>query len=371
MPCSDDDEFESPWPVDSDEGPTHPFGEQFSDEQPNGQREAKQTKRRGVHERFFAVDRRAFHFVCRLGLLSAVSYLVLGCGTGGDQRTTRWSAKAVVKRTGVHWGHANEAIKRLVDSGAIEKSGKIALPHYRLRPAHEIPGCVDYVPPQGPSTEKQERVLALIRSGADRVPGTLPEYGPERERWGTRTPSAVAIQLARRGLVKRTEEGRFVAVPDGVNAAEKPDWVWLPATLVEGAADETPPIERVRRLQSVPTLRLLVDLYHAQNLAAHGGIDWRLIQATFQGKKVGAKGNDNVFEFQSTGSTASWSNVPFVRPFLTGQTAGDKTDGNQRDVGWNVFWGRRRRSSILALRIAAKRSSSDWEVLRIELPCAC
>jgi len=42
---------------------------------------------------FFAVDRRAWARVCALGLNPAVAYLVVACGTGGDNRTTKWWAR--------------------------------------------------------------------------------------------------------------------------------------------------------------------------------------------------------------------------------------------------------------------------------------
>jgi hypothetical protein len=38
-------------------------------------------------------------------------------------------------------------------------------------------------------------------------------------------------------------------------------WVWLPNTIVTSAANEIPPIERIRQSQNVAALRLFIDLY--------------------------------------------------------------------------------------------------------------
>ena len=57
--------------------------------------------------------------------------------------------------------------------------------------------------------------------------------------------------------------------------------VWLPNTLVTGAANETPPIERVRQTRDPMTLRLLVDCYHASYSALLARErEWRRIQAS-------------------------------------------------------------------------------------------
>jgi hypothetical protein len=50
-----------------------------------------------------------------------------------------------------------------------------------------------------------------------------------------------------------------------------PDRIWLPNALVTSAAAETSPIELVPQGQDVVTLRLLINLYHAQNLRGDGG----------------------------------------------------------------------------------------------------
>ena len=49
--------------------------------------------RLSTNEGFFAIDRRAWARVCALGLNAAVAYLVVACGTGGDNRTTSLSGR--------------------------------------------------------------------------------------------------------------------------------------------------------------------------------------------------------------------------------------------------------------------------------------
>src|SRR3712207_50432 len=71
---------------------------------------------------FFAVDRRAWARVCGLGMNPAVAYLVLARGTGGDNRTTKWSAKAVKKYTEISRSRAPLAIAELERAKAVVKT---------------------------------------------------------------------------------------------------------------------------------------------------------------------------------------------------------------------------------------------------------
>ena len=59
---------------------------------------------------FFAVDRRAWHVVCSLGMNPAIAYLVTARDTGGDNRTTKWSTNAIEGRTGISRSRARDAI---------------------------------------------------------------------------------------------------------------------------------------------------------------------------------------------------------------------------------------------------------------------
>ena len=82
---------------------------------------------------FFAVDRRAWHLVCNLGMNPAIAYLVTARGTGGDNRTTKWSTNAVETRTGISRSRAQEAIRALERTGALRRdpASKPSYPKYR------------------------------------------------------------------------------------------------------------------------------------------------------------------------------------------------------------------------------------------------
>lgn len=62
---------------------------------------------------FFAIGKQQWSAVCGMSLNHAVCFLVLARGTGRDNATTRWSAEAVFKHTGMAWRRASHAIKEL------------------------------------------------------------------------------------------------------------------------------------------------------------------------------------------------------------------------------------------------------------------
>lgn len=62
---------------------------------------------------FFAIGKEQWDAACGLGLNPAVAFLVLARGTGRDNITTRWSADAVARLTGISWRRADAAIDAL------------------------------------------------------------------------------------------------------------------------------------------------------------------------------------------------------------------------------------------------------------------
>lgn len=62
---------------------------------------------------FFAVGKEQWSAACKLGLNPAVSFLALARGTGADNVTTKWSADAVHKNTGISWRRSDVAINVL------------------------------------------------------------------------------------------------------------------------------------------------------------------------------------------------------------------------------------------------------------------
>jgi hypothetical protein len=119
----------------------------------------------------------------------------------------------------------------------------------------------------------------------------------------TRAKEAI-LGLEKARLVDVTNGGsrpRYRLRPWGeidLNASNDPaEMIWLPNTLVTGAANESPPVELLRQTRDVLQLRLFVDLYHAQNLADDGGISRRTIYKRFERRSLGERGEHVVFAF--------------------------------------------------------------------------
>ena len=118
--------------------------------------------------------------------------------------------------------------------------------------------------------------LVLARgSGPDNVQTTWSVQAIEKYTRISRPRANKAIaQLKETGLIVQTRDGTKPKyeiqpwAPKKGNRATKtdPEWIWLPNRLVDGVANETPPIERVRQIQDVMALRLFIDLYYIQNL---------------------------------------------------------------------------------------------------------
>ena len=151
---------------------------------------------------FFAVDRRAWAFVCGLGLNAAVSYLAIACGTGGDNRTSKWSAKAIRKRTAISRSRAPAAIAELERAGAIlrDPTSKPSRPKYKIVPAHQIPGCEGYPP----ALDAGERELLRPVEAGTATPSTTPEKA-----LGNRSPNAVLPVAPGEGPGPAARERRF------------------------------------------------------------------------------------------------------------------------------------------------------------------
>jgi hypothetical protein len=271
---------------------------------------------------FFAIDRRAWARVCKLNINAMTAYLVLARGTGHDQRTTSWSVNAIETHTGIGRPRAQKAIDALVQAGLVRITRGGTRPKYSIIPAHEVPGCEGYPPPEMDAAEQKLR--AQLVSGTTFVPANL---------------RTIAAALVKKGWA-RSASKRFEhchAIRYDAEAAVKPDWIWLPNDIIDGAAGETAPVELVRQTQNAPTLRLLIDLYHAQTLASDGGIHWRSIRQQFARQKVGEHGSFIVYGFQP-GTTQAWTNKPFIHPHMTGEMEAVEGSDEKRDRGRPIFW---------------------------------
>jgi hypothetical protein len=82
--------------------------------------------------------------------------------------------------------------------------------------------------------------------------------------------------------------------------ADEPDLIWLPNTIITGTrAGEDPPLRRLRGGRDLWTLRLFIDLYHAQNLRDDGGVSPTVLFQVFDRKRVGEFGIFNVWGFRA------------------------------------------------------------------------
>jgi hypothetical protein len=271
-----------------------------------------------VHDGFFAVDRRAWARVCQLGMNVAVAYLVLARGSGGDNRTTAWSVNAIETYTGIGRPRAQKAVTALKQSGLIRHDQGGSRPMYFILPAQEVLGC-EGGPPLLNSEE--QRILALI--GPENV--RVPKVGRSDNQWQGGNPYAVALALARKSVVLHVG-GQHFRRADPAELRPDPDWIWLPNTILDGAAGEVPPVELVRQSHNVAALRLFVDLYHSHGLAADGGIHWRRMRRSVTRHRLGQRGPFTVWGFQED-SLCVWPDAPFVNPYL----------GEQMEVG-EGFW---------------------------------
>jgi hypothetical protein len=244
------------------------------------------------NEGFFAIDRRAWASVCALGLNTAVAYLVVACGTGGDNRTTKWSDQAIRKYAGLARGRTDKAMA-------------------------------------------ERRALADLKPGYSTLFSTKASGD-----WGGSSAYTAALGLVTKGLARELKGGRFEPIAHDAAKTAEPDWIWLPNTIVTGATGETAPIHLLRQAQNPAALRLFVDLYHSHGLAEDGGVHWRRIRRNYTRHKVGERGSFVVWGFQD-GNSETWLNAPFVIPHLTGQTEEiEETGGSKRrrDTGVKAFW---------------------------------
>jgi hypothetical protein len=239
--------------------------------------------------RFFAVDRRAWHYVSELGNINpAIAYLVIAKGTGRDNRTTSTSTHAVSTYTRIARSRAKAAIAALIDAGAVRRMESGSRPRYYITPAHNIPGVV----PEPGST---------LSDDDDWFHETL----MDRVRKGTpiaKTDLAKAGTLVEEGWLVE-DKGKFSLGP-----GPPPEWIWLPNELVTGAQGETPPIERVRRSGDVMLLRLLVDLYDMQSLAEDGGVRRTVLRQNFARTEIGRCGKFIIFGFRPDDTRTVWWN---------------------------------------------------------------
>src|SRR5262249_54966851 len=137
-------------------------------------------------------------------------YLVLARGSDWTNSLTFWSVQAIEKYTGISRGRAAAAIEALRQSRLIRSVGEKTRPSYEIATWYEI-NCTR------PLTAAELAVYQKVLRGDSLS-------GPEK---------AAAARIVKKGLLRRDSDGSFRDVPETES-------IWLPNTLVSGAADETP-----------------------------------------------------------------------------------------------------------------------------------
>jgi hypothetical protein len=124
------------------------------------------------------------------------------------------------------------------------------------------------------------------------------------------TEKKSALRLVGNGYLSRDAEGDFRLV------ARKPEWIWLPNALVTGVGSETPPVELIRQMQDPMILRLLIDLYDAQNLREDGGVNRFVAYAKWERERVGEHAQYTVWGFRDAESTMAFGGSAPVAPHI-------------------------------------------------------
>jgi hypothetical protein len=233
---------------------------------------------------FFQIDARTWAKVCVPGRMNeAVSYLVLARGTGPDNRTTSWSVDAVERYTGISRRNAKAALRRNQADGFVRLLRGGTKPKYDLVPFSELPAAT----PRRPLSVVEQAVVDRIARSED-INAT--------------TQRQAAYRAVEKGWLVRDGEGRFAL------KTVEPDWIWLPNELVTGAVSEDPPLERVRQTQDAMTLRLFIDMYHAQNLCDDGGVSRRYMRFEYERFEAGNYGQFAVWAFRPRTESMTWGN---------------------------------------------------------------
>jgi hypothetical protein len=263
----------------------------------------------GVKGGFFAVDSRTWATLCVPGMLNeAVAYIVQARGTGRDNRTTTWSVESIERYTGISRHKAAAAVKNLQAKGFTRLLRGGTKPKYELAPFGELPGTADPRPPlsypEKMAVNRVQRGFALSRNHRDQ-----------------------AGRAANKGWLVEHEGEFAIAPPPEI----KPDLIWLPNELIDGAAGETPPLELVRQTQDPMTLRLIIDMYHAQNLREDGGVSRRLMWDEFIRVKIGEHAQFTVWGFHQGSSWVNWKNG-LTLPHRRELTNEEKTAGKNKGL---------------------------------------
>lgn len=230
---------------------------------------------------FFMIHPETWAVACDLGINEAVSYLTLACGTGRDNKTTKWSVQALHMYTGLAWNRGTDAINRLWKAGLIwfmpDYTPK--LPHYKITSPEEALEC--YRAMLATVSEDARQALTILRTTQQ----------------CENTDDGAIDELKQAGFLIRTDDDRFVPLEPPRPTRSEP--IWLPNALVTGATTATnPPLRRLRQSGDIRALRFLVSLYGVQNLRDDGGVSPAVLKQVFERRLVKAWAGYNIWAFR-------------------------------------------------------------------------
>jgi hypothetical protein len=236
----------------------------------------------------------------------AAAYLVMACGTGGDNITTSWSGNAIKKHTKISRQRAKEAIERLIQKRLVTKVNGVNPPRYKMATWAQFIGKDR---DRTPLTEAQSETLEIIKAG-----GQL-----------SAKQKTIAHQLV------RMRHAQFVhGVPQPFEPPA-PELAFLPNAFVTSAEDEAPPNERLRNRGDAGLFRLIVDLYH-QHLANDGGIEKNVLLKEYGRSNEAQIGPYKIAKFAPKGPMSAYLSHQTIAPHCS-----KKPDGKQ-DA--SIFWAR-------------------------------
>ena len=102
--------------------------------------------------------------------------------------------------------------------------------------------------------------------------------------------------------------------------------IWLPKSIVMPVAGEIPALHRIRQAQDEMLLRLFVELYYAQNLAADGGLSRQVYYRKFERKIFAESGQFIFLGFDDPTGYVSWS-TDVTKVHYVNVTADEKKSG--------------------------------------------
>jgi len=217
----------------------------------------------------------------------------------------------------MHRTYAAKAIRELVVLGFLGYGEK----HTQARPRYVL---TDWPTFAAENVAKQIESLSFIERDILNVYTT---EGIGRSSAGTKATSRTRDLLVSRGILQIRAGGFVHTSPGSEVQSTAGDLIWLPNTLVQGAANEQSPLARLKAAGDVWSLRLLVDLYHAQNLAADGGVNKSIISETFERLKAGSYGPHIIWAFKRINYTRNTEGL--LSAYWTGLT---------NDEFWNKIY---------------------------------